>query len=64
MIIKFNIAAPFGNAPKRSKICPKCGKAQILKWDNVNGGRNIILIHSIHEYCGVTIEDCELEEVA
>ena len=64
MIIKFSIAEPFGNAPKKSNICPECGKAQVCEWDSVDGGRNIILISSTHEDCRVTIEDGGLEEVA
>ena len=51
MITKFSIAEPFGNAPKKSNICPECGEAQELKWDNVDDGRNITLTSSNHEEC-------------
>ena len=71
------MAAPFGNAPKRSNICPECGEAQILKWDSVSEGRNITLTSLRHEEClqkywknieefdyNVTVKDKKLKEVA
>ena len=51
MITKFSIAEPFGNAPKRSNICPECGDVQVFKWDSVDNGRNITLTSSSHEEC-------------
>ena len=51
MITKFSIAKPFGNTAKKSNACPKCGEAQVLKWDRVGGGENIILTSSSHEEC-------------
>ena len=64
MIIKFNLAEPFGNAPKKYNICPECGEAQTFKWDNVDDGKNITLIPSSHEECKITIEERKLEAVA
>jgi hypothetical protein len=64
MITKFSIAEPFGNAPKRSNICPECGDVQVFKWDSVDNGRNITLISSSHEECKVIIEEKKLNKVA
>ena len=58
------MAAPFGNAPKRSNICPECGEVQVFKWDGVDDGRNITLISSSHEECKVIIEEKQLNKVA
>ena len=51
MLSKFISAKPFGEAPDRSNICPECGEAQVFKWDNAGGGRNIVLTSSSHEEC-------------
>jgi len=64
MITKFSIAEPFGNAPKRSSICPECGEVQVFKWDSVDNGRNITLTSSSHEECKVIIEEKKLNKVA
>ena len=68
---------PFRNSPKRFNICPECGKAQVLKWDSVDDGRNITLTSPNHEEClekywknikefdyKVTIKEKKLKEVA
>jgi len=64
MITKFSIAEPFGNAPKRSNICPECGEVQVLRWENVGEARNITLIPSRHEECKTTIEEKKIRGVA
>ena len=51
MFTKFSSAKLFGEAPNRSNICPECGEAQVFKWDNAGGGRNIVLTSSSHEEC-------------
>ena len=55
---------PFRDAPKQSNICPECGKAQILKWDSADDGKNITLTSSSHEECKVIIEEKKLNKVA
>ena len=51
MFTKFSSAKLFGKKPNRSNICPECGEAQVFKWDNAGGGRNIVLTSSSHEEC-------------
>ena len=51
MFTKFSSAKLFGKEPNRSNICPECGEAQVFKWDNAGGGRNIVLTSSSHEEC-------------
>ena len=51
MLTKFRSENFFGEAPTISNICPECGEAQVLKWDNAGGGRNITLTSSSHEEC-------------
>ena len=55
MITKVSMVETFGNLPKRSNICPECGDAQVLKWDNVGDGENIALISSSHKECKKTV---------
>ena len=77
MLSKFIAAKPFGKEPDKSNICPECGEAQVLKWDNAGGGKNIVLTSSSHEECykkywknikefdyEVTIKENRLEGVA
>ena len=77
MLAKFSSAKLFGKEPNRSNICPECGEAQVFKWDNAGGGRNIVLTSSSHEECykkfwknikefdyEVTIKPSQLNEVA
>ena len=77
MLTKFSSAKLFGEAPNRSNICPECGEAQVFRWDNAGGGRNIVLTSSSHEECyekywkniqefdyEVTIKENKLEEAA
>ena len=33
----------FGSEPTKSNFCPECGEAQVFKWDNEGGGKNIVL---------------------
>ena len=51
MFTKISSAKLFGEAPNRSNICPECGEAQVFRWDNAGGGRNIVLTSSSHEEC-------------
>ena len=51
MLTKLSSAKLFGKKPNRSNICPECGEAQVFKWDNAGGGRNIVLTSSSHEEC-------------
>ena len=51
MLTKLSSAKLFGKEPNRSNICPECGEAQVFKWDNAGGGRNIVLTSSSHEEC-------------
>ena len=51
MFLQSSSAKLFGEAPNRSNICPECGEAQVFKWDNAGGGRNIVLTSSSHEEC-------------
>ena len=51
MITKLSMVKPFRDAPKESNICPECGKAQVIKWDSADDGRNITLTSSNHEEC-------------
>ena len=51
MLTKFSSAKFFWEAPNRSNICPECGEAQVFKWDNAGGGRNIVLTSLSHEEC-------------
>ena len=51
MFKKISSAKLFGKKPNRSNICPECGEAQVFKWDNAGGGRNIVLTSSSHEEC-------------
>ena len=77
MLTKFSSAKLFGEATKRSNICPECGEAQVFKWDNAGGGRNIVLTSASHEACykkywknieefdyEVTVKPSPLKEVA
>ena len=41
----------FGSEPTKSNICPECGEAQVFKWDNEGGGKNIVLTSLSHEDC-------------
>ena len=41
----------FGSEPTKSNICPECGEAQVFKWDNEGGGKNIVLTSLSHEGC-------------
>jgi hypothetical protein len=67
----------FGSEPTKSNICPECGEAQVFKWDNEGGGKNIVLTSLSHEDCcnkfwsnikdfdyEVTIKPSQLKEVA
>ena len=51
MLTTLSSAKLFGKEPNRSNICPECGEAQVFKWDNAGGGRNIVLTSSSHEEC-------------
>ena len=77
MLTKFSSAKLFGKEPNKSNICPECGEAQVFKWDNAGGGRNIVLTSSSHEECykkywknieefdyEVTVKPSPLKEVA
>ena len=77
MFSKFILARSSGKEPDRSNICPECGEAQMFKWDNVGGGKNIVLTSSSHEECykkfwknieefdyEVTVKPSPLKEVA
>ena len=41
----------FGSEPTKSNFCPECGEAQVFKWDNEGGGKNIVLTSLSHEGC-------------
>ena len=51
MLLKSKAVEIFKKKPSLSNICPECGEAQVFKWDNAGGGRNIILTSSSHEEC-------------
>ena len=51
----------FKSYPQKT-ICPKCGEAQVFKWDSVDDGRNIILT-SLHDH-GKKVQKKQLKEVA
>ena len=46
MILKNISEKYFSRVPIKSNICPECGEAQVFKWDNEGGGKNIILTSS------------------
>ena len=77
MFLKKSKVEIFKNKPSLSNICPECGEAQVLKWDSVDGGRNVTLTSSTHEECyikywknikafdyEVTVKENRLQEVA
>jgi len=77
MLLKSSAVKIFKKKPSQSNICPECGEAQVLKWDSVDGGRNVTLTSSTHEECykkywknikefdyEVTVKENRLQEVA
>ncbi len=77
MFLKSKAVQIFKKKPNLSNICPGCGGAQVFKWENVGGGRNVILTSSTHEECykkywesikefdyEVTVKPNPLQEVA
>ena len=77
MFLKSSAVKIFKTEPSQSNICPECGEAQVFKWDNAGGARNIILTSSTHEECykkywknieefdyEVTVKSSPLKEVA
>ena len=77
MFLKSKAVKIIKKKPSLSNICPECGEAQVLKWDSVGGGRNVILTSSTHGECykkywknikefdyEVTVKENRLQEVA
>jgi hypothetical protein len=77
MSLKINSEKKIERVPMMSNICPECGEAQVFKWDNEGGGKNIILTSFSHKECykkywknikdfdyEVTIKSSELKNVA
>ena len=77
MFLNSKVVQTFKKKPNLSNICPGCGEAQVFKWENVGGGRNVILTSSTHEECykkywesikefdyEVTVKPSPLQEVA